>query len=301
MTVIVETGAGVRLANSYVTSAFVTSYLTNRNDETDWVAAGALVQDAAVIAATDYIEKRFGRQFLGSSEFSFESVQAVATVSFAGLPIAAETLTLGDQVYTFVAALSSPAVLNEVLVGVDATASASNLFDAISANATNEGTTFATGTSPNRHASVEINTTVLTQLDLTALADGEGGNETALAETLTNATIVAFAGGLDGGSQPLSFPRVGLFDSSGRNVLGIPRKLREAVAEYADRARSAALDPDPEVDATGAQIQSKREKVGPIEEETEYVPGTHLVVVTKPYPAADRLLREYVAPAGAVR
>ena len=87
----------------------------------------------------------------------------------------------------------------------------------------------------------------------------------------------------------------------GFSVLGIPLNLKQAMAEYSVRAVVEPIDPDPEVDPSGAQIQAKREKVGPIEEATEYVPGTHLVVVTRPYPAADRLLREYVAPVGAVR
>ena len=78
----------------------------------------------------------------------------------------------------------------------------------------------------------------------------------------------------------------------------IPLKLKQATAEYADRARAAALAPDPTVSTYSAQVKRVREKVGPIEEETEFVDGSHLVKLLVPYPAADRLLSEYVFPAG---
>ena len=99
--------------------------------------------------------------------------------------------------------------------------------------------------------------------------------------------------------QALPFPRKCLRDRYG-NLLAddaVPNKVKYAVAEYAMRALADALMPDPVVETTGQVIQ-KREKVGPIEEETTYSEGTQVMV--KPYPAADRLLTEYVMPTGRV-
>lgn len=296
MTVTVETGAGVRLANSYITRDFVTTYLTARNRETAWLAlASDAIRDAAVVAAADYIEHRWGCRFKGTREFTFEAVFASATITFTGLPANDETLTLGDQTYTFKTALSSPAVVDEILIGADATEMATNTASAINATAADAGTLHSTGTVQNRHASATADAGVVT---LTARADGSSGNETVLSETAANTAVTAFTNGLDGGSQPLSFPQVGLFDGDGVRVNGIPLKLKQAQAEYADRARAALLAPDPQVDDRGAAVKRFREKVGPIEEETEYVDGSHLVKLLRPYPAADRLLKDYVHPAG---
>jgi hypothetical protein len=89
--------------------------------------------------------------------------------------------------------------------------------------------------------------------------------------------------------QALEFPRV--YDDPEDPQM--PVKMQQAVAEYAVRALSAALAPDPTVDATGGKVTAKREKVGPIEEETHYS-ETAGISVLKPYPAADMLLRGLV-------
>ena len=302
MTVIVETGVGVIGANAYADEAFVLAYLTDRNRDAAWTLAGATVQAAAVVAATDYIEFVWGLRFKGTREFEFTDLLAVASVTFSGVPVAAETFTLGDSIYTFVAALSTdtPQGNNfEVLLGIDAAANASNLFDALTADAANEGLTFQTGTVINRHATAVLDT-LLDRVDLTARSPGSGGNSTVSASGLTNAVLVGFAGGIDGGSQPLSFPQAGLFDKAGVRVEGIPLKLKAAMAEYADRSRVAILAPDPQIDAVGGTIIRLKEKVGPIETETGYDPGTSGQITLRPYPAADRLLLDYITPAGAV-
>jgi len=298
MTLTVETGAGVRQANSLVTVAFVTAYLTERQRETAWAALSTALQEAAAIAATDYFEKTFGGRVKGAREFTFEAVQAEGLIEFTDLPLDTETLTLGDQTYTFATALSSPAVANEVLIGANVTEMATNMAAAINATSGSEGTLYSTGTDQSRHATAEASAGVVS---LEALADGAGGNDTTLSESATNVTLTAFAGGLDGGPQPLSFPRIGLYGYDGRTIRGVPLKAKQGIAEYAERARADTLDPDPDVDATLAAVRRKREKVGPIEEETEYEPGSHLMRVRKPYPAADRLFAEYLTSAGVVR
>lgn len=98
--------------------------------------------------------------------------------------------------------------------------------------------------------------------------------------------------------QPLGFPRACLYDRAGQLVEGIPEKLKKATAEYALRALSGELMPDPTVDASGAMVIGNRQKVGPIETEVTYAASMG-VKTLKPYPAADRLLSEYVHGAGA--
>lgn len=92
--------------------------------------------------------------------------------------------------------------------------------------------------------------------------------------------------------QALSFPRQLLYDRWGLLVEGVPEDLKKASCEYALRALTAELAPDP-VFETGGVVQSKRTKVGPIEKETSYVGGA--VVTIRPYPAADALIRQFVS------
>jgi hypothetical protein len=87
--------------------------------------------------------------------------------------------------------------------------------------------------------------------------------------------------------QALEFPRV--YDGDPQ----MPVKMKQAVAEYALRALTTVLAPDPTVDATGGKVVEKKEKVGPIEESTRYEEGVSIALL-KPYPAADMLLRGLV-------
>jgi hypothetical protein len=98
--------------------------------------------------------------------------------------------------------------------------------------------------------------------------------------------------------QALSFPRLRIFNRSGIEITGIPDKLKKATAEYALRALTASLMPDPVVSDSGFAITSKIETIGPITEETTYQTGGASPRLIKPYPAADRLLAEFISPAG---
>lgn len=92
-------------------------------------------------------------------------------------------------------------------------------------------------------------------------------------------------------TQPLEFPRTAFVDDAGVGV--IPETLKKATAEYALRADTAPLAPDVEQDASGYQVSRKIEKVGPIEERTDFAflgPGATRQLL-KPYPAADMLMR----------
>lgn len=106
-----------------------------------------------------------------------------------------------------------------------------------------------------------------------------------------------FKGNRQFDTQELSFPRYRLYDSEGKLVEGIPTALKKATCEYALRALSADLLPDPVLTDNGQQIAVKREKIGPIEEETQYQVGGSPAVL-RPYPAADRLLQDYVTAGG---
>ncbi len=93
---------------------------------------------------------------------------------------------------------------------------------------------------------------------------------------------------LEGRRQTTAWPRIGALDRDRNLVSGVPPEVKEACAEYALRALTAALNPDPERDSTGAAIASKSETVGPISESVSYVGGA---VFTMPkYPAADQKL-----------
>lgn len=91
--------------------------------------------------------------------------------------------------------------------------------------------------------------------------------------------------------QPLSFPRLYIYDENGLAIEGIPTMLKRAIAEYALRALSAALLPDP--DQSQGAITGTRKKVGPIETETTY--ATAVAPIMQAYPLADRMLQPLLA------
>jgi len=287
MALIIETGVGVRNANAYVNAAYVTAYLTARNRQTEngWSTSNSTIQDAAVVAATDYVDKRFGPRFKGVPKVTFDETYAEAEMEFGGLPDPADELTLGDDIYTFVSSLSGDAY--EVLIGASGAATASNLEAAIEAGP-GAGVTYGLGTPQSRHSAAKAAGAVLT---LTAKAAGAGGNLSVLEGPLTNVTITGFSGGKDGGIQPLAWPRASAYDQQGNLIQGIPDRLRQVVAEYAVRAVSSVLLPDPATDPYGGRLYSRREQVGPIQEEARYsrTSGTSDIFVA--YPAADRLIR----------
>lgn len=296
MTIIIETGVGVREANAYVNVAYVTAYLTARNRETEnsWSSLTTSQTEAAIIAATDYVEKRFGHRFKGVPAVIFDETYATATLTFLGLPTDSESLTLGDETWNFVSTLSGATY--EVLIGSSATETATN-FEAALNGADGAGTLYSLGTSQSRHASASAALGVLT---LTALASGTSGNLTVFTGSVTNVTIVGFNGGVDGGSQVLSWPRNYAYDDCGTAIKGIPNRLKQAISEYAVRSVNANLLPDPTVDAYAGSLQRRLEKVGPIEEEYEYVAGTVGKMTFNPYPAADKLLHPLLLGSGKV-
>jgi hypothetical protein len=61
---VVEDGSGLATANAYVSQAYVDTHHADRNN-TRWTDFTTPEKEASIIRATDYIDKRFGRQFLG--------------------------------------------------------------------------------------------------------------------------------------------------------------------------------------------------------------------------------------------
>lgn len=64
MPIVVEDGSGLSTANAYVSEAFVTAFHTDRNN-TSWLDFTSPERQAAIIRASEYIDKRFGRRFRG--------------------------------------------------------------------------------------------------------------------------------------------------------------------------------------------------------------------------------------------
>lgn len=293
----VETGAGVPNANAYAPVAFVDSYLIerNRNTENEWQSQDATRKQQALVVATGYVDTRWGPRFKGARlRAIIDGREATGTLTLTALPIVNETVTVGLLSYRFVSTLSQ---MNDVLRGATITTAALNLANAVTGGG--DGVTSHTLTVQNYEATA---TALAGAVTITSQAEGTSANEIALATTVTGATATGagkLTGGLDEGPQALFFPRLGLYSYDGREVPGVPWKLKAATAEYAVRSLAAKLDPDLTADATGALVQRKREKVGPIEEETEYAQGAQPRIY-QDYPAADRLLQEYLRSAGGV-
>jgi len=93
-----------------------------------------------------------------------------------------------------------------------------------------------------------------------------------------------FVGEMASVDQRTQWPRYDAEDSSENLRVGIPQEVKDACAEYALIALSQELNPTPTV---GSSVKRKREKVGPIEEETEYT-GSATPLPT--YPVADQRL-----------
>jgi hypothetical protein len=127
------------------------------------------------------------------------------------------------------------------------------------------------------------------------------GSSTVKEQALVKATdyietrfAARFKGEVADAEQALSWPRI----NAGADDI-VPIAVRKAASEYASRALTAVLAPDPVMDETGRSLQSKTEKVGPILESTVYSESTS-VQMFKPYPAADALLRPYLKYNGGV-
>lgn len=92
-----------------------------------------------------------------------------------------------------------------------------------------------------------------------------------------------------GREQSTEWPRANAYDADRNYVNGVPEEIKEATADYALRALTADLNPDPTRDPSGGVVISKSEQVGPIAESTTFAAGTYGSLPR--YPAADLKLR----------
>lgn len=280
MGLIVETGSGVPNANSYSDLLFARDYLTDRNDATNWIAATAEKQKAALIEATTYIDLSFGHRFHGVREHVDLQFFATGFIRFTFQAEVGDTVTIGDVTYSFVS--SSPSG-TQVLIGADIAASVVNLQSSVN------------GINADANVIIQSDSQMLLVM---ATGAGVAGNAVQLSASVAQVSGASLSGGRPIGVQPLEFPRKYLYDRRGFEVLGIPEKLKFATVEYANRAIIASLFVDPVYSDSGRVITRELSKVGPIEEEFEYLPGA--LTITRKFPAADKLLREYMGGAGGV-
>lgn len=124
------------------------------------------------------------------------TVAATGVFTLTGNPVAGELVTIGTVGYYFRTALTVPAVANEVVIGVDASATLDNLIAAIN-GAAGVGTVYSSGTvaHPYVSAAAGAGDTMTLQADTA----GAAGNNVI---TATNSTVGSWgATTLTGGSD----------------------------------------------------------------------------------------------------
>lgn len=145
-----------------------------------------------------------------------DSVVAAQTGTFSGVPTAGETVTVFGVAGTWRAALTVPAVANEILLGADAATCAENLRRWINGGL-GRGESYSTSTVPKDkttggYAVADAHATVVT---VRAYAGGTAGNALTVTDTSTNFAWGAgvLAGGADGnlGSATTDFLEVALY------------------------------------------------------------------------------------------
>lgn len=270
----VEDGSGVKGATSYTTEAFFRAYFLDRN--IDVTGLNTTIVQALLIVATDYIDTRWGLRFLGKRRWRTLDSRSVFILS--GQPADGEIITIDGDVFTF---RTTATLDKDVEIGDTLSETLVNLTEVVTtANVT--GFMFA-------------------DVDVMALTIFTNQDGIVITTDVVNGSIdVSPTSGLSSKQQLLEFPRIRLRDTTGGLVINIPPRLQEATCEYAFRANSTTLAPDPTVDATGLRITGTRSKIGPIEKETTYAQST-TPQITKPFPAADRLLQEYIFTGGVIR
>lgn len=280
MTLVVEDGTGIYEANSYAGLSFAQAYLHRRNRATAWDASSVAIREAALVAATDFIDKRYGQRFIGVKLFQTIDVPGFNFLQLNSQPVAANTLTIGLVVYTFVAIAGGPL---DILIG-----------------ATIADTLIAVATMINTNVDVSAEIVGASSIVVRHRLNGEQP------EIITSSSApVRFSwdyaqliGGAESMEQVLEWPRDHAYTRAGNTIVGMPAKLRQATVEYASRAIASGLMPDPVTSDTGQHVNRKFEKVGPIEEETVY--SAQVQAVFKKYPEADLLLTDLLSGSGGV-
>lgn len=272
MAFLVETGAGIKGATSYVTVAFFKAYWLDRGITISW--ADAVIQ-SHLVAATSYIDSVFGLRFKG--ERSFDSLLSRSVLTLTNLPSDGETVTVDADTYTFRVGATLD---GEVEIGDTVPDTLTNLAEAITEIDTND----------------VVSSFLIPDPDVWSLVIYFTRDGITTTESCSVASFdVATSTGYSGKRQPLEFPREYLYDCEGDLVTGIPELLKSATCEYAYRSYSASLAPDPSIENN---VLSKSQTVGPISTSVTYASGQ--ASRPKPYPAADRLLADYLKDNGGI-
>lgn len=286
MAIVVEDGTGVKGAQTYGTMTAFEAYMLARG--TDISAVATAIKESSLVKAADYIDTRWGLKLKGQRLFTALTSRSKFTLS--DQPANNETVTVGSAVATFKTTLTEPAVDTEAEIGNTLIETLNNLATAL-ANADADQVDDDQVVVDFLIADPDIAT-----LTCYVVRDGVATTTTAANGAFDVATSVGYSGR----PQVLEFPRQYLYDRAGIRVDGVPVKLQEATYEYAYRAQSIILAPDPTVDASGLRVTGRKKKVGPIETDITYA-EQQMPVITKPYPAADRLLQEYISTGGIIR
>lgn len=280
MAFVVETGAGIKDANSYGSVDEFKSYHADRGNSITSITDPTGIQQA-LINATDYIDSRWRKLFKGERQFLALASRSLLTLS--GQPVNNETVVVGGVTYTF-KTTPSTTVQTEVEIGATAQISLENLVIVMDAS-DNE----------------DLSDAYIPDPDAPTLVVYTKNDGVATTETLTNGSFdVAASIGSSRKQQPLEFPRKDLYDNAGNLVSGVPDELRQATFEYAIRAASSSLSPDPATSTVSGTVTAQKTKVGPIETETRYSEGSGGTQKIQSYPEADRLLSEYIRSTGRV-
>lgn len=143
------------------------------------LGSGTLTTDATDYSAGDTLT-------IGNRVYTFRAaltgVKATGLItSDATAPTAGDTVTIEGKTYTFQSSLSSPAQANEVFIGISAAVALDNLKIAINAAGGTEGTEYSVGTVAHSLVTATTNTNT-TQL-VEARQYGVAANQYALSET----------------------------------------------------------------------------------------------------------------------
>lgn len=278
MAFIVEDGTGKKGATSYATVAYFRAYMADRGiDVTTWTDAEV---QACLIKATDYIDTRWRSSLLGQRQYD-EGLYSRSVFTLTDLPSAGESIVIDGEAYTFQA---TPSLDTDIEIGDTIEETFENLESVVLENQDSEDPVMV---------DCEMIDPDIWSLTIYTVRDGI----TTTTTCVNGSFDVATSTGYSGKRQPREFPREYLYDAQGEEVEGIPENLKAATCEYAYRSKTVTLAPDPEVDAS---ISSISQSVGPISKSVTYS-GSGLSAAIKPYPAADRLLSEYVRGGGIIR
>lgn len=175
-----------------------TTWFTHTAMATQLLAAAGVLTLAGNAVAAETVT-------IGSTVYTWVSAlteaKAAGVLTLTGVGVEGETVTIGTTVYTWRAA---PTVAYDVDIGVDAATCVTNLVAAVTYDGgagTNEGTLYGTGTVA--HADVTAADGTGDTVDVTALVIGTAGNAIATTETMTNGSFGAAT--LENGANAVAY------------------------------------------------------------------------------------------------